>query len=129
MTATPPEGEVTYQRYAHALFCESVRQEISGQFTFVGVFPGRVALPVAPGTPGLMKLSAAVWLVTPVANLPRRAQLILRLPDGTQHSGDMLSGGPPREPGTSTQKRSLDEVDGARTHRRCIPGNSPGRLC
>lgn len=82
------------QRYAHAVFCESVRPEVSGQLSLVGVYPGRVVLPATQDAAVQVRLAAAVWLVAPIENLARSARLVLRLPDGSQLVEDMLGAGP-----------------------------------
>lgn len=94
MSVSMPQTTALYQRYAHAVFCESVRSEVSGQFSFIGIFPGKVALPDIPEEAVQVRMTTAVWLVAPISNLVRHARVVLRLPDGSQYIEDMLGKGP-----------------------------------
>lgn len=50
-------------RFAHAIFCDDIRQELGGKFTFVGVYGAKLLVPAFPGV--LPKLCVVVNMATP----------------------------------------------------------------
>lgn len=64
---------------ASALFCEDIREELSGALTLVGVFPDNLAL---PSTPIMMaKFAVFVRLALNVQDAPEARNLIVKLQD------------------------------------------------
>lgn len=50
-------------RFAHALFCDDIRVEVSNKQSLIGVYRGTMYVPSFPAL--LPKLCIAVWAVTP----------------------------------------------------------------
>ena len=50
-------------RYAHAIFCDDIRQEVGGKTTMVGIYTGQLAASEIPCV--LPKICLALSLVTP----------------------------------------------------------------
>lgn len=50
-------------RFAHAIFCDDIRQELGGKFTFVGVYGDTLLVPAFPAI--LPKLCVVVHMATP----------------------------------------------------------------
>ena len=51
-------------RYAHAIFCDDIRQEVSGKTTMVGIYTGQLVASEIPCV--LPKICIALSLVTPI---------------------------------------------------------------
>lgn len=51
------------KRFAHAIFCDDIRQELGGKFTFVGVYGANLLVPRFPTV--LPKLCVVVNMATP----------------------------------------------------------------
>ena len=68
-------------RYAHAIFCEDVRIETSGQQTLVGAYSMGTNIS-APGPITLAKLTAIIWFVIPIGERVENGRFVFTLPDG-----------------------------------------------
>lgn len=66
----------------HGIFCEDVRQEVSGSATYVGVFPANLILDQFPVT--FPRLAAVGWISWPVGlPSPEDIRAEVRMPHGT----------------------------------------------
>ncbi|MCX7381135.1 MAG: hypothetical protein NT133_06900 [Alphaproteobacteria bacterium] len=69
--------------YVHGVFCESVRDEVQGSQTLVGVYRGQVVVDGFPGN--FSQLSVSAWIRWPLgADAPARLRTVLVLPDGQE---------------------------------------------
>ena len=51
-------------RYAHAIYCDDIRQELGSKLSLMGIYQGKMFVPSFPIV--LSKLCVAVWAVTPI---------------------------------------------------------------
>lgn len=68
--------------FAQTIFCESIREEKSGQDTLVGVMPDYVNIPTIPGAFGALSLYTRISFDP--KNPPKEVHMKLLLPDGKE---------------------------------------------
>lgn len=73
-------------RFAHAIFCDDIRQELGGKFTFVGVYGSHLLVPKFPSI--LPKLCIVVNMATPVGQPFESLRFRVLKGDDTLAEGD-----------------------------------------
>lgn len=91
-------------RYAHAIFCDDVRQELGEKMSLMGVYSGDLVAEPLPGT--LPKLCAVITLVTPRSDQFRTisiagsflGDIVFKMELGEEDLAHMVSLAPPPSP-------------------------------
>lgn len=73
--------------YAHAIYCDDIREEVGGKSTHVGVYHGSLLVQSFPVT--LPKLCVVLNVVLPADNLPDDLKMQVMLNDSVLAEGEM----------------------------------------
>lgn len=71
-------------RYAHAVFCDDIRQEMGGKITLVGIYQGQCLVPAIPCS--LAKLCVSITISAPRSSPPKAVQV-----KGTYAGAEVIS--------------------------------------
>ncbi|MGY0561669.1 DUF6941 family protein [Luteimonas sp. A277] len=73
--------------YAHAVYCDDIREEVGGKSTLVGVYHGSLMVQSFPAT--LPKLCVVLQVVLPAENLPEGLKMRVMLDEELLAEGEM----------------------------------------
>lgn len=91
------------ERGAHAFFCEDIRQEVSGQFSLIGVYGDAVYVPQFPHVFPSLAVCVSAW--TPIDQMFEKLQLRLMYRGETLLSSDIEP--PPFDSDTDKETRRV----------------------
>jgi hypothetical protein len=77
---------------AVTLFCDSMREEVGGTTSIIGVFPDNVAIEAFPAN--FPRLAIYTRITVTRDSVPKRIEMALRMPDGTEQGSIVIEGAP-----------------------------------